>query len=128
MHEHTVINLILIPKTKSAGAAIGTLLAEISVCIVIAHIVNRETKVLTYFSQAIPFVLSGLVMYISGEFIVFNFDSAFYSLALKAVVCGSVYIVTLVSMLFIEDKVFNYNSAKDVLKLLTSLIKGKKKT
>ena len=127
---NTVVNLILIPRTKSAGAAIGTLLAEISVCIVIAHIVNKESRVLIYFSQAIPFVLSGLVMYISGEFIVFNFDSVFYSLALKVIVCGTIYIVTLVSLLFIGDKMFNNNSIKDVLKLSTSLIKGnnKKKT
>lgn len=56
-------NLALIPQLKSIGAAIGTLCAEIVVCIYIIYKVRRQLNVKRYFLKSLPFILAGIIMF-----------------------------------------------------------------
>lgn len=57
------INLILIPKYASNGAAIGTLCAEAAVCIYQIFKVRNQLSIKKYVFNIIPFIIIGLVMY-----------------------------------------------------------------
>ena len=58
------INLLLIPNIQSVGAAIGTLCAEMTVCIYQVYMVKNEIRVLHYLKQGIPLMISGVLMYV----------------------------------------------------------------
>lgn len=58
------LNIILIPRYESIGAAIGTLVAEIVVCVFQAICVYKEANIARSVLDSIPFLLSGLVMVI----------------------------------------------------------------
>lgn len=59
-----VINLIMIPKYESLGAAIGTLLAEIVVCVYQTIMVRRDIKILKYARESLVFVIPAIIMYV----------------------------------------------------------------
>lgn len=58
-----VINALLIPQMKAQGAAIGTLFAEATVCLLQTFFVVRKLPVAKYFVQCMPFVVIGFVMW-----------------------------------------------------------------
>lgn len=58
-----LFNLLLIPSLASIGAAIGTLFAQISVCIYQAYKTRKELHIKHYVKEAIPFILSGGIMF-----------------------------------------------------------------
>ena len=59
-----VINLILIPEMASIGAAIGTLVAEIVVCVYQTFMVKKDIDVLKYAKESLVFVIPAVIMYI----------------------------------------------------------------
>ncbi len=111
-----LVNLLLIPSIASVGAAVGTLLAEASVCIVIALIVNREIRFGEYLTLSIPFLFAGAVMYFVGSPLSFSRIAPLPGLLVKTLVCAAVYMAALAAALFV-DHVFGG-------KKITSLIGG----
>lgn len=61
---NVVVNLLLIPQYGSIGAGIGTTLAEFSVCFYQSYSVRRNINIIKLIKKAIPYVISGLVMFI----------------------------------------------------------------
>ena len=59
-----IINILLIPHFLSIGAAIGTLLAEASVCIVQTMVVRKEIPIISYFWNSVPYIVSGIIMFL----------------------------------------------------------------
>lgn len=59
---NVIINLILIPKLMSIGAAIGTICAEFSVCAYQTYKIKNELNIKLYIKQSIPLVLVSMVM------------------------------------------------------------------
>lgn len=60
-----VINILLIPKFNSTGAAIGTFLAEFVVCVAqIIMVKNKIKNLKKYILESIPLVLGGIIMYL----------------------------------------------------------------
>lgn len=59
-----VINLLLIPKTGAIGAAWGTLFAEAGVCCFQSYAVRKGLPIKELILDGLPFVISGLFMYI----------------------------------------------------------------
>lgn len=59
-----IVNLILIPKYKTIGAAIGTICAEMAVAIYQTIIVRKELNFKEYIKYTVQFIVSGLIMYI----------------------------------------------------------------
>ena len=89
---NVVVNLFLIPQFQAMGAAIGTFLAEASVCIYQTCKVRREIRVIRYLLQSLPLLISGIVMYMVVVNVPF-FYSNLATLAIKVVVGGMIYIV-----------------------------------
>lgn len=82
-----ILNSILIPVYGAMGATIGTLFAEISVCLVQAFVVRKELPVLSYCKEAFIFLITGIVMF----FIVWNIGrvmNASVSVLILQVLCG----------------------------------------
>ena len=61
---NVVLNRLLIPDMGAMGAVIGTVAAEVSVCVIQSVISRKELPVLRYALQTIPFLLSGALMFL----------------------------------------------------------------
>lgn len=84
-----VLNLILIPKYNALGAAISTIAAEMSVCILQMFFVRKKLPILTYVRDSLIFVFFGMTMYM----IVNLLDNAYSSLLslLLQIFVGSIF-------------------------------------
>lgn len=60
-----IINYLLISKYNGIGAIIGTILAELVVCLVQFYYVQKEINIKVYIKQGFIFIILGLIMYIS---------------------------------------------------------------
>lgn len=61
---NVLVNSTLIPLYGSVGAGIGTTLAEFSVCFYQTYSVKRNINIKKLINNAIPYVISGIVMFI----------------------------------------------------------------
>lgn len=59
-----VINWILIPYYGANGAMIGTIAAEVTVCLIQTIVVRKELQITTYIKETIPYMFYGFVMFI----------------------------------------------------------------
>ena len=59
-----IANLILIPRLGGIGAAIGTLLAEMVVCLYQTYKVRKDLSIKKYIKHCIPIFLISMIMYI----------------------------------------------------------------
>lgn len=57
-----IINILLIPRLKSIGACIGTILAEFTVMFYQTISVRRELNISKYLKETVPFILKTMVM------------------------------------------------------------------
>lgn len=64
-----IINALLIPGLGAIGATIGTIAAEITVCLIQAFNVRKELRIKTYIKSFLPFLLFGVLMFIVVYFI-----------------------------------------------------------
>lgn len=90
-----VINIILIPRFASIGAAIGTLCAEMVVCISQAIDIRKEIPVNEYFRNNLCYIFLGIFMF----FILYSlnlFNNLFVRLIIKIVLGVVIYIVGLI--------------------------------
>lgn len=88
---NVAINIILIPYLQSIGAAIGTLLAEIVVCIYQSLRIRKFLNIKLIFKQSLPFIFFGSIMYI----FVVNVhlaNNTFLDIILKVGVGGVIYL------------------------------------
>lgn len=107
-----VLNSLLIPQLSSVGAAIGTLAAEASVCIVQAWLMRKELHTGKYVVSSIPFVVSGAVMFLLWNSRSFG-SSELISLLIKVVIGGCTYIAVLGILLGIRKGIEMLRIAKN---------------
>lgn len=88
-----VMNSILIPRMQASGAAVGTLLAEMTVMIIEVIAIYKKTHVLKYMRNCIPAIVSGILMYITLNQIRIPVTSALIAIIVKAVIGLSIYVV-----------------------------------
>lgn len=93
-----LVNIILIPMFQSVGAAIGSLCAEITVCCYQTFKVRKEMKISLYLKQSLPFLISGVIMYIGVIFIPFIY-SYFMTIIVKVFI-GSIIYLTLAGIYY----------------------------
>ena len=101
-----LINLMLIPKFGSVGAAIGTLFAEFTVCAWQSYSVHKNLPIITYIKKSTPFILSGITMFVVIYNIVIPLDSVFHQLLFKIGLGVIVYIASALLYCFIYKIVF----------------------
>ena len=86
-----IFNLIFIPHYQAIGACIGTILAEIIVCLYQMYFILKEQKVGIYFLLGFVFQVIGAVMFIALRSIVFS-GNTWIVLAEKIILGGVIYI------------------------------------
>lgn len=89
-----IFNSLMIPSIASVGAAWSTLFAEMSVTIVITVMMSRSINVWRYYKVAIPFVVSGLVMFIVCRGISFG-SGTVVGFLIKIILGAITYLATL---------------------------------
>lgn len=85
-----VINAIAIPHYASLGAAIGTVFAEISVCLVQAYGCRKELPIGKYIMVSIPYFFIGAIMFALVRGIDFLIEPRFLALTLQ-ICCGALF-------------------------------------
>lgn len=98
-----VLNVLLIPKYASIGAAIGTLVAEIVVCVVQSISVFKEANIGRNIINSIPFILSGIAMYVTFQGYTPSISSQLMALFVKILISGVFYLAVLGILLFIKN-------------------------
>lgn len=64
-----ITNTLFIMLWKSLGAAIATILAEFTVCLLQTIFVRKELDINTYFKQGLGFLVIGVIMYVVVAFV-----------------------------------------------------------
>lgn len=88
-----ILNTIFIPIFGARGAVIGTIAAEMSVCIVQAFVVRRELPIIRYVLKALPFLGFGIIMTVPLKLIEELLGCHIYTLLLQVAIGGSLYLV-----------------------------------
>lgn len=93
-----IINIILIPHYGASGAAIGTTIAEISVCLVQCVAIRKSMEFSKYLRYCFPFIVTSILMY----FIILkiSFDSILRTIILRIVIGAITY--CLMSIYFLK--------------------------
>ena len=114
-----VLNAILIPQFQSVGASLGTLAAEATVCIVQATLMKKEKGVKKYIVQSLPYIISGLSMFLLWGHISITIGGPLVSLLIKVILAGSFYLVVLFILLFVWSKTFGVEiKSSDILSMV----------
>lgn len=79
-------NYFMIKKYYAVGAAVGTLLAETTVCIYQAYKIRKELDIKKYIYNSVPIVLNGVLMFIIVNGIEINNNSILLQLFVKVLV------------------------------------------
>ncbi len=98
---NVTLNLLLIPRLASVGAAIGTLAAEIVVCIVQSAYVFKEANIGRNIVNSIPFVISGIAMFVLFRNYRPSIPNVILALSVKIIISGGFYLLLLSFILFI---------------------------
>ncbi|MCU9613187.1 flippase [Caldibacillus lycopersici] len=115
-----IANYLLIPQFQSIGAAIGTLIAEISVCVVQIMAVSKKLDIKKYVYEASPFIIAGVLMFVTfREFRIPELHTV-ASLMIKIFLAGGVYLIVLCLLIFLYNRInpgmFNiYNVINKIL-------------
>lgn len=88
---NVVVNALLIPHYAATGAAVGTLVAEFSVCAYQTYRVRKEMNIRKYMFQCLPLLISGIIMYFIVVNILFIYSN-FITLIVKVITGGIIYI------------------------------------
>ncbi|WP_051226476.1 oligosaccharide flippase family protein [Butyrivibrio sp. MC2013] len=98
-----LMNLLLIPRLQSYGAALGTLFAEALVCIYQAVAVRKVLPIGRYLIGSVKFILAGYVMFAAFYKMPFAITGrAVADLMIKIIVAGAVYMLCLGIEIMIE--------------------------
>lgn len=101
-----VLNAILIPRFRSAGAAIGTLAAEAAVCIYQFARVWKETDFQKPVLRSIPFILAGVVMWLVLLILPRPFEAPLLNLLYEVAIGAVLYFAVLLLLLVIRRYLF----------------------
>lgn len=101
-----LFNLLLIPKYASIGAAIGTLAAEIVVCVIQAAFVFEEANIGRNIINALPFVISGTLMFLFFRNLRIDGINIVLGLFIKIVICGAFYLMIMGVILWGKNAIF----------------------
>lgn len=83
-----VLNMLLIPRFQSLGAAVGTLVAEFVVCILQVIFVYNKIPIIAIGKECIGYTLVSLSMFLFGVLIPLEMTSLLEQLIFKIILCG----------------------------------------
>lgn len=98
-----LINTLLIPRFGSIGATVGTIAAEISVCLLQSFAVRNELPLFSYLKSFIYFVFLGMVMFIVVRFLGNIMGTSLSTLVIQ-VMAGAVLYGSFSLLYFLHEK------------------------
>lgn len=103
-----VINALLISPLGALGAVIGTIFAEIAVCVVQSLVSRKEINFYPYIKQIVPFGIIGAIMFLCvfyiGKILPVN---TIFTLIIQVIVGGVIYVSATGTYLYqIRDELF----------------------
>ncbi len=99
-----ILNFVLIPIYAAKGSAIATLFTECIIVLLQSIMASKYVRVLQYLFDAIPFLISGIIMYICIKFISLPFQSPTVILSIKIMIGAVVYIILSILIYLIYNK------------------------
>ena len=107
-----ICNLIFIPKLYARGAMIGTIFAEIVVCMMHIYSCRKDLPVKTYITTLIPYLVAGFCMYQVVRFTAKVVGMSIVGLVLEVLVGGVVYLflVTVILVLQKDEIILKFNN------------------
>lgn len=103
-----IVNALLIPQYGAIGAAIGTFIAEITVCTTQTIAVRKDLPIKNYILRSVPFAILGLTMFFIIYFIRLDIP-IFLQIIVKVILGGIIYIVGLLFILRIMKETYKYD-------------------
>jgi len=98
-----VMNWLMIPHFNAIGAILGTICAEVMVCVVQAIAVRKELPIKSYIKNCIYFILVGIAMLFIVYQIGINMKTSVLTLILQ-VISGVVFYATFCLIYFVKTK------------------------
>lgn len=98
---NVILNLIFIPLWNSMGAAIATLAAEVSVCVVQIFSIRKDINIKKYILISTLFVISGLIMYIVLLNLKIVFESLLLNMLIRIVIGTGIYLCAIFAFILI---------------------------
>ena len=92
---NVILNFMLIPRLASVGAAVGTLAAEIVVCIVQSACVFKEANIGRNIINSLPFLFAGIVMFVAFHNYSLSIHNSIVALLVKIIISGLLYLSVL---------------------------------
>ena len=105
---NVVLNLLMIPYYASIGAAIGTLAAEVVVCVVQSVCVFKEANIGRNIINSLPFVIAGIIMFVACRNFVPPIGNAIVALLIKIIISGMLYLAVLGVFILIKRAVVSH--------------------
>lgn len=99
-----IANLFLIPYYKAVGAAIATLIAEITVCILQVYVVRKKVPIRECMIFSAPFCMSGSLMLLIIKALPIDFTNDMLELFIKIIVGIVAYFMILAIIMFLYRK------------------------
>lgn len=103
---NVLINWLLIPKYYAMGAVFGTIVAEVTVCVIQASFCKKQLPIIQYIKEGIPYVIIGCVMAVSVRFIGVKLGNTLTTLVMQVSLGAVLYIgMTVIYMCLKKDEV-----------------------
>ncbi len=112
--DKIIINLALIPKLEAIGAAIGTLFAEMIVCVYQAFMIRKYIHIRKFVKHSVPFLLSGIWMFFIVYNLNFNIKNNILRLLLEIIIEMFVYSIALFLQYIVISKILHCQWLKEI--------------
>ena len=107
-----LMNTLLISPFGSVGAAVGTLLAEATVCFVQCFSIRKNINILQLIWTSLPFIFVGVLMFIIVSNIPFVGNTVL-TIAIKVLVGASIYLGCIGTIALLKNKNPNLHTGSD---------------
>lgn len=97
-----VCNFIFIPRFYAKGAMVGTILAEVIVCIMHIYTCKNALPIKEYVKDVLPYLAAGFCMYLIVRATAAQFTVSVLGLVVEVIVGGMTYILLTVCILLLQ--------------------------
>lgn len=111
-----LFNLLLIGRCGALGAAIATVFAEVSVCVIQIFEVRKELQVKKYIWNSVPFLLIGILMFCVVYFLGISFKHTIWTLFIQITSGAIIYIVLTAMLLWVQKDELLLASYRKIIK------------
>lgn len=99
-----IVNILLIPQYQAKGAVVGTIAAEVSVCLIQVYSVKKELPIIRFIKEIVPYFVFACVMYVLVDLFSLSHSRTIINLVLQVILGCIIYFLLVVSYLLLNKK------------------------